>query len=346
MKPSIKDYNYDELNRIFSEMGEKEYRVKQLFNWIYEKNIDDFNLMTNFSKELRQNLSDKFLLSPLSLEDREISSIDATEKFLFKTMDNHFIESVLIKNDMSDDGRLTICISSQIGCQMGCKFCETAKIGFIRNLSSGEILDQICHVRRISGLKNNNIVFMGMGEPFMNYDNVLKAADIMNYSFAFHLSVRKITISTSGILPAIERYIDEKRPYNLALSLNDTETAKRIVNMPIEKKYPFHDIASMLNDKFPASRNRLTIEYVMRKDNISQEDAKRLKKMFKYARVKLNLIPLNPGKHTLPIPTQEEVDAFVKELEIMNVPISIRKSMGSDISGACGQLSGKKYRES
>lgn len=345
MKPGIKDYNYEELLEIFTAMGEKEYRVRQLFNWLYEKNVDDFSSMTNFSKELRQTLADKYVLSPLTLEDREISSIDATEKFLFKTGDNHFIESVLIKNEMSDEGRLTICISSQIGCQMGCKFCETAKIGFVRDLTTGEILDQICHVRRISGLKNNNIVFMGMGEPFMNYDNVLKAADIMNYSFGFHLSVRKITISTSGILPAIERYIEEERPYNLALSLNDTETVKRLVNMPIEKKYPFQAIAEMLNDKFPASRNRLTIEYVMRKDNISHDDAKRLKKMFKYARVKLNLIPLNPGKHTLPIPSSEEIDAFVKELEIMNVPISIRKSMGSDISGACGQLSGNKYRK-
>jgi len=344
MKTSIKDYDYNELLELFASMGEKDYRARQLVNWLYEKNIDDFTLMTNFSKELRQKLADQFVLSPLVLDDREISSIDATEKFLFKTQDNHFIESVLIKNDMSDDGRLTICISSQIGCQMGCKFCETAKIGFVRSLTTGEILDQICHVRRLTGLKNNNIVFMGMGEPFMNYDNVLKAADIMNYSFGFHLSVRKITISTSGVLPAIERYIDEGRPYNLALSLNDTESVKRVVNMPVEKKYPFQSIAALLNEKFPASRNRLTIEYVMRKDNISSDDAKRLKKMFKYTRIKLNLIPLNPGKHTLPIPTEKEIDTFIKDLEIMNIPINVRKSMGSDISGACGQLSGKKYR--
>ncbi|HPJ34489.1 MAG TPA: 23S rRNA (adenine(2503)-C(2))-methyltransferase RlmN [Spirochaetota bacterium] len=344
MKTSIKDYDYDELLELFASMGEKDYRARQLINWLYEKNIDDFTLMTNFSKELRQKLADQFVISPLVLEDREISSIDATEKFLFRTQDNHFIESVLIKNDMNDAGRLTICISSQIGCQMGCKFCETAKIGFVRSLTTGEILDQICHVRRLTGLKNNNIVFMGMGEPFMNYDNVLKAADIMNYSFGFHLSVRKITISTSGILPAIERYIDEGRPYNLALSLNDTESVKRVVNMPVEKKYPFQSIASLLNDKFPVSRNRLTIEYVMRKDNISGEDAKRLKKMFKYTRIKLNLIPLNPGNHSLPIPTEHEIDTFIKDLEIMNIPVTVRKSMGSDISGACGQLSGKKYR--
>jgi 23S rRNA (adenine2503-C2)-methyltransferase len=344
MKQNIKDFNYDEVISIMTGLGEKEYRARQLFNWLYERNIADFMEMTNFSRDLRIRLSKLYIVSPLSIEDHQISAIDGTEKFLFRTGDGHYIESVLIKNETEDDTRLTICISSQIGCQMGCRFCETAKIGFKRNLSTGEILDQICQVRRITGLINNNIVFMGMGEPFMNYDNVLKAADIMNYSFGFHLSVRKITISTCGILPAIERFIDEKRPYNLALSLNDTETDKRTVFMPVEKKYPFKNIASMLANKFPASRNRLTIEYIMRKDNISIDDAKRLKKMFKYARIKLNLIPLNPGNHNLPLPEKEDIESFLKELEIMNVPVSIRKSMGGDISGACGQLSGKKYK--
>ncbi len=345
MKKFIKDCDYNEVISIITDLGEKEYRAKLLFIWLYEKNITDFNEMTNFSKDLRSKFDERYIVSPLTLEDRQISSIDGTEKFLFKTIDNHFIESVLIKNDMNDEGsRLTICISSQVGCPMGCKFCETAKIGFIRNLTTGEILDQVCQIRRITGLSNNNIVFMGMGEPLLNYDNVMKTADIMNYTFGFHLSVRKITISTCGILPAIERYIDEKRPYNMALSLNDTDPEKRIINMPVEKKYPFKKIAEMLHRKFPVSRNRLTIEYIMRKDNISVDDAARLKKMFKYARVKLNLIPLNPGNHTLPIPSKSEIEAFVKELEIMNIPVSIRKSMGSDISGACGQLSGKKYK--
>jgi 23S rRNA (adenine2503-C2)-methyltransferase len=344
MKQNIKDFDFNEIISIINSMGEKEYRVRQLFNWLYEKNITDFSVMTNFSKELRNKFSDNYIISPLTFEDREISAVDGTEKFLFKTTDGNYIESVLIKNETDDDTRLTICISSQVGCPMGCRFCETAKIGFIRNLSTGEILDQICHVRRITGLINNNIVFMGMGEPFLNYDNVLKAADIMNYSFGFHLSVRKITISTSGILPGIERFIDEKRPYNLALSLNDTDPEKRSIFMPVEKKYPFKNIAALLSNKFPVSRNRLTIEYIMRKDNISMEDARRLKKMFKYARIKLNLIPLNPGNHDLPLPDASEIDSFLKELEIMNVPVSIRKSMGRDISGACGQLSGRKYK--
>lgn len=339
----IKDYSFDELLAIFTSMGEKEYRVRQLFNWIYEKNVSSFDDMTNFSKVLRAKLGSKFLLSPLVLEDRLLSDVDGTEKFLFRTYDDQFIESVFLRNDGTDEGRLTICISSQVGCAMGCRFCETAKIGFIRNLSAGEILDQICHVRRITGLKNNNIVFMGMGEPFNNYDNVIKAADIMNYTFGFHISVRKITISTSGILPAIERFIDEKRLYNLALSLNDTLPEKRAVHMPVEKKYPFEQIAKLIEYKLPASRNRLTIEYIMRGDNISHDDVRRLKKMFKFAHIKLNLIPLNPGNHTLPVPDAKQIDEFIKELEIINIPVSIRKSMGQDISGACGQLSGKRY---
>ena len=334
----VKNITLAEADAYFSSIGEKTYRGKQLFNWLYERNVESFDEMTNFSKELRKRLSEDFLFTTLFTEDRVISPSDGTEKFLFRTIDDHYIESVLIRNDTEDGERLTICVSSQVGCPMNCSFCATAKLGFVRNLETSEILEQINQVRRISDLKNNNIVFMGMGEPFLNYDNVLKAADIMNYTFGFHISVRKITISTCGIHSGIERFIDEERPYNLAISLNDTEPEKRRVNMPVEKRYPFVEIAALLERKFPVSRNRLTIEYVMRKDNISKEDAKRLKKMFRYARIKLNLIPLNG----IDAPSSREVDMFLKELEIMNVPVSIRNSAGSDIGGACGQLAGKK----
>ena len=343
-KSLIKNLSLEEAAEYFDAIGEKPYRARQLFNWIYERNVPSFHDMTNFSKALRQRLDDEFVLSPLEMEDRLISRIDGTEKYLFKTLDGNYIESVLIKNEGDDEGRLTVCVSSQIGCAMNCSFCQTAKLGFTRNLETAEILEQLCQVRRISGLKNNNIVFMGMGEPFLNYDNVMKAADIMNYTFGFHISVRKITISTCGIMDGIERFIDEERPYNLAISLNDTEHEKRRVNMPVEKRYPFSEIAAMLERKFPVSRNRLTIEYVMRKDNISADDARRLKKMFRYSRIKLNLIPLNlPDSSDMP--TAEEMDRFIKELEIMNVPISVRNSSGRDIDGACGQLAGKKSYE-
>jgi 23S rRNA (adenine2503-C2)-methyltransferase len=337
----IKNLSLTQVESLFSELGEKPYRAKQLINWLYEKNIDSFSEMTNFSKELRKTLEERYTLSALTLEERQISKTDDTEKYLFKTYDGNYIESVLIKNDTNEKERITLCVSSQAGCAMGCRFCQTAKIGFKRNLETAEILDQLNHVRRVSGLINNNIVFMGMGEPLLNYDNVLKAADIMNYSFGFHISVRKITISTCGITDAIERFIDEKRLYNLAVSVNDTVPERRLKNMPVEKKYPVVGVIDLFDRKFPVSRNRLTIAYVMRKDNISADDAKRLKKMFRHARIKLNLIALNPGAHKLDAPSHEEMNAFIKDLEIMNVPVSVRKSFGTDIDGACGQLSGK-----
>lgn len=197
----------------------------------------------------------------------------------------------------------------------------------------------------MSGVINNNVVFMGMGEPFRNYDNVLKAADIMNYSFGFHISVRKITISTCGIKEGIERFIDEKRMYNLAISLNDTEPGKRIKNMPVEKIYPLSEIAALLKEKFPHSRNRVTLEYVMRSDNISREDALRLKNMFRYGRIKLNLIPLSGGRHGLETPSKALIEKFIEYLDIMDVPVTLRNSAGSDIGGACGQLSGRRYMQ-
>jgi 23S rRNA (adenine2503-C2)-methyltransferase len=340
----IKNSDIREAGEIFAQLGERSYRARQLFSWLYEKNIESFDEMTNFSKDLRKSLADNFILTPLKLEEHLISKIDGTEKFLFSTLDGNYIESVLLKNDGTEEGRVTVCISSQIGCKMGCRFCQTARIGFKRNLETGEILDQLNQIRRTTGIRNNNIVFMGMGEPFGNYENVMKAADIMNYSFGFHISARKITISTSGLTEGIERFIDEKRPYNLAISLNDTQHEKRIINMPVEKKYPFKGIVDLLKRKFPVSKNRVTIEYVMRKDNISIDDARRLQKMFKYGRIKLNLIPLNPGDHPLEVPGQDEIDAFISELEKINVPLSVRKSLGSDIDGACGQLSGRKYK--
>lgn len=337
----IKNLTIEELEEYFASLGERAFRARQLMNWLYEKNVDSFEEMTNFSKELRSRLGGEFTVRALELAERQVSAVDGTEKYLFRTHDGRFIESVLIRSAGAGEGRLTVCISSQVGCAMGCRFCETAKLGFIRNLDAAEIVDQLCQVRRISGVRNNNIVFMGMGEPFMNYDNVMRAAGIMNYSFGFHVSVRKITVSTAGVRKGIERFIDERQPYNLAISLNDTLPEKRARIMPIERRYPFADIAELLNRKFPVSRNRLTLAYVMRKDNISVEDAKRLKKMFRYGRIKLNLIPLNSGSHEFEVPSEEEIARFIRELEIMNIPITVRKSFGGDISGACGQLSGR-----
>jgi 23S rRNA (adenine2503-C2)-methyltransferase len=334
----------DMAKKYFASVGEKDFRATQLYSWVYDRNIRSFDEMTNFSKQLRADLSSRFELTPLELVDRKRSADNGAEKFLFRTHDGEFIESVLLKNHLTEEGRITICVSSQAGCAMGCTFCATAGIGFKRNLETGEIIDQICQIRRETGLINNNVVFMGMGEPFMNYDNVMRAAEIMNYSFGFHISVRKITISTCGILPRIEQFFRENRAYNLAISLNDTSPEKRASSMPVEKKYPIAEVAALLNSITPANHGgRVTLEYVMRRDNISQDDVKRIKKLFRFSAIKLNLIPLNATTRDSNVPSREAVEQFIQWCEIINVPINVRKSLGSDIDGACGQLSGRRY---
>ncbi len=342
MKRIIKNFTLQEMEAYFVSKGHEKYRARQLYTWMYGKNCDSFDAVTTYTKSLRLQLAEEYILSPLQLEERVVSPADKSEKYLFRTHDNHFIESVLLKNDYHDEGRLTICISSQIGCQMGCTFCQTAKIGFVRNLETGEILDQINQVRRISGLENTNIVFMGMGEPFMNYDNVIKAAQIMNYTFGFHISVRKITISTCGILPRIKQFIDEGHLFNLAFSLNDTDPGLRMKSMPVERKYPYEQILALFKKSMPKAHSYLTIEYVMRDDNISEKNARRLKQLFHKSKVKINVIPLHTVENS-DCPSPEKIQKFISMLEKLDIPVMARKSLAYDINGACGQLSGRRY---
>lgn len=342
----IKNMTIDDAKAFFLSIGEKEFRSRQLYSWLYERNVQSFDDMTDFSKNLRTQLDANFCISALELADRKCAGDNSAEKFLFRTRDGEYIESVLLKNNLTEEGRMTICVSSQVGCAMGCTFCATAGIGFRRSLETAEILDQVCQIRRITGLVNRNVVFMGMGEPFNNYDNVLRAAEIMNYSYGFHISVRRITISTCGVLPQIERFFKEKRTFNLAISLNDTLSEKRSVSMPVERKYPIADVAAFLNSLSLTPSNhggRVTLEYVMRKDNISEDDAKRIKKLFRHSSIKINLIPLNATSRNKDTPTRDEIERFIQYCEIINVPINVRKSLGSDIDGACGQLSGRRY---
>jgi 23S rRNA (adenine2503-C2)-methyltransferase len=343
-KTCIKNLSHDDVLEFIRSAEEKDSRTRQLFSWIYERNVSSFDEITDFSRSFRKLLSERFFISALECVDRKISSDGSAQKFLFKTLDGHFIESVLLNGNPEKEGWITICVSSQVGCAMGCSFCATARIGFIRNLDTAEILDQISQIRRITNLHNNNTVFMGMGEPFNNYDNVLRAAEIMNYSFGLHLSVRKITISTCGIFPGIKRFFDENRRFNLAISLNDTEPLKRSQSMPVEKVYSMQQIAEFIRSVTPDNHGgKITLEYVMRKDNISSDDAQRLKRMFGGTNFKINLIPLNPIDSSNDHPLQSDIDRFIKDCIKFNLPVNIRKSLGSEISGACGQLSGQRY---
>lgn len=339
----IKNLSYNDALDLFTSLGEKEICARQIFVWLYGRNILSFDEISVFSKKLRDELADRFSLSALSCVDRKISSDGCAQKFLFRTYDDNYIESVLLRNSPDDSSRITICVSSQIGCAMGCSFCATAKIGFKRNIETAEIIDQLCQIRQITGLQNSNVVFMGMGEPFNNYDNCIKAAEIMNYSFGFHISVRRITISTCGIIPQIRRFFEEKHQFNLAISINDTDPAIRLKSMPVENRYPLSEISELIRSVKPANHGgKITLEYIMRKDNISRTNAESLRTLFGKTNIKINLIPLNPISKTDSIPDKQDMDLFINYCIEYKIPINIRKSLGSEIDGACGQLAGRR----
>lgn len=333
----IRNFIYEELVERFSKIGHPEFRVKQLFKWLYDKCITHFSLMTDISKQFRSFLMENYEINRLDLVET-LKSVDGTIKFLFKTKLNDFIESVLIPID----GRITACLSSQVGCAMGCVFCNTGDRGFDRNLETWEILAQLVEMIIFSGQKPNNIVFMGMGEPLANYDNVVRAIKILKNKYGFGFSPRKITLSTSGIADKIEelgRDVDVK----LAVSLNAVSDNVRDKIMPINKKYPIKTLIESLK-KYPVMKDEeITIAYVLIEGlNDSMEDAKKLVDLIKGLNVKVNLIAYNCwGDKDLKTPSMEKIFSFQKVLKEHNIMTFIRDSKGADVMAACGQLRGE-----
>jgi 23S rRNA (adenine2503-C2)-methyltransferase len=310
------------------------YRADQLIHWIYQKYASEINEITEFSKELRNALNEIAFISNLELV-KKLKSSDGTEKFLFSLEDRQTIESVLIP----DKNRLTLCISSQVGCAMGCRFCLTGKTGFVRNLKSYEIVDQILAVNRIIRPGNvTNIVLMGMGEPLENFDEVVDA--LWRIVQFVGISKRRITLSTAGIVPKM-LLLPEKAPaVNLTISLNATTDEERNEIMPVNRKYPIRSIISACK-KYPLQPGRrITFEYVLIEGkNDSVEDALRLVKLLKGIHCKINLIPINPHPAIdFERPSEEKVLAFQKILLQNDVRALIRESKGQDILAACGQL--------
>lgn len=355
LKKHIRNFDHGELVSIFEKEGIRPNRAKELCTWLYYKNALDFDEIQSFSRNIREKLSQFYNITSLELVSKVLSSdttnykktssdtnsdystvysSDTATKYLFRTKDGHFIESVLL----NDEGRFTICLSSQAGCAMNCSFCFTAKNGFKRSLECGEILDQLALIRNDSGINNTNVVFMGMGEPFENYENVVKASRIMEYTYGMNISKNRITISTCGILPKIKEFYLQQLPYNLAISLNDTDFKKRAEIMPIEKKFPFIEIAEFINKQRPYSKNRISIEYIMHSDNINKENALALKNLFNYNHILINLIKLNGNPDDFKVSEDQKIAQFVLLLEEYKIPFKIRKSLGEDINAACGQL--------
>jgi 23S rRNA (adenine2503-C2)-methyltransferase len=318
-------------------IGEEPFRANQLFNWIYKKNTADFDKMLNISRESRKKFSEIFFISSFRSSE-EFRSSDGTIKFRFGLDDGYFIESVYIP----EEKRNTLCISTQVGCPLGCKFCLTGEMGFKRNLSVSEMVNEVMSVKERTGRDRiTNIVLMGMGEPLLNYENVKKFINILIASEGLAFAKRKVTLSTSGILPELEKFIKEV-DVSLSISLNapDDETRSRI--MPINRKFPLKEILRAASLYPEVHKRMVTFEYVLIKGiNDSLKQAEKLASLLKGLRCKINLIPYNENPYSeFKRPADETVLAFQEILKKHNYTATIRKSRGQDISAACGQLGG------
>lgn len=339
-KVDIKNLSPAELTDLLKSYGKESYRSIQLMKWLYQKGIQSFDEMTNLSKKFRQELNQVSYLSTLHLLNIE-EARDKTQKFLFQLEDGHRIESVLIP----DKNRLTLCLSTQVGCAFGCRFCLTGRMGLKRNLKASEILNQILAVKRMipSHRPLTNLVLMGMGEPLANYDNTMKAIQWMIHPEAFCFSSRKVTLSTAGWIPGLEQLKNETISFRLAISLNASDEKTRSYLMPINHRYPLLKLLEVCKSLPIRPRTRITFEYVMLDGiNDSLHDAKRLIKLLKGIPSKINLIPLNEAPE-IPFkrPPDEKVKQFQELLMKEGLTAIIRASKGTEISAACGQLHAK-----
>jgi 23S rRNA (adenine2503-C2)-methyltransferase len=329
-----------ELEGIMESMGLKAYRARQIFKWVYQVGVPDFDAMTNLPKSLRVTLRGMFRFTLPRVEEARTSS-DGSTKFRFLTDDDHAIETVF----MPENGRSTLCISTQVGCKMSCAFCVTGKIGFVRNLTPAEIVGQVMAVRPQMGEDRiTNIVLMGMGEPLDNVENVLKAIEILEEPLGLKISHRRLTVSTVGLIDGL-RLIRPKTA-QLAISLNAATPAVRTRLMPINRVYPLHDIIEYVRSLGNTGRTRVTFEYVMlRGVNDSLEDARLLVELLRGVKCKVNLIPYNESPYSeFRTPDEQSVKEFQSYLINRHFTAIVRDSRARDIGGGCGQL-GMKYLE-
>lgn len=332
-----------ELTSLVVALGEKPFRGRQLYHQIYCRKQFDLNAMTDLGRDFRAGLAASYCVRIPKVERKSVSS-DGTVKFLLRLEDGQFIETVYIPESSRD----TLCISSQVGCDVGCTFCMTARMGFRRNLRPGEIIGQVLRVIREGYLpeKGFNVVFMGMGEPLYNYQNVLKAFQLLIDSAGINLSYRKITLSTSGIVPVLDKLACEPVAPNLAISLNATTEATRSRVMPINEKWSMQELLDSCR-RFPLdTRRRITFEYVLLGgETDSEQDAHRLASLLKGIPAKVNLIPFNPGPELLHSrPGPERVERFRSLLNDLGVAAFVRRARGDDVAAACGQLAHLEFQ--
>ena len=332
---NIKDFNLGELQEEIISLGEKKYRAEQIFKWIYVEKVKEFDEMTNLSLELREKLKANYTMCNYKILRKQESS-DGTKKYLFDVLDSNAIETVLMQYHHGK----TICVSSQIGCKMGCKFCASTGIQFVRSLTAGEIVEQILAVEQDIADKISNVVFMGIGEPFDNYDNVMKAIRIINNQKGLNIGARHISVSTSGLVPRIYDFANEDLQCTLSISLHATNDEKRSSMMPVNKRYSIEELMDACRYYIDKTNKRISFEYALAKDNNDNlNDAKELVKLLKGMLCHVNLIPINKienGNYTKS--TNENIIKFRDYLNDNGIVATIRRELGSDIDAACGQL--------
>ena len=332
---NLKNMEIKELQEFIETLGEKKFRGKQIFSWIY-KGVEGFDEMRNIPKGLIEKLSKVAYLGNLEKDTVQISRKDGTRKYLFQLDDGNCIESVFMKYKYGN----TICVSSQAGCRMGCRFCASTLGGLKRNLEPGEILDQILSVERDTGEKINHIVVMGTGEPFDNYDNLAKFLRIVNDKDGLNIGMRNITVSTCGVVPGIEKFGDEFPQVNLAISLHGPDNEIRGSMMPINNRYKIEELLKTCREYLDKTNRRITFEYALVDGkNDREQDIKKLAKQLSGMLCHVNLIPLNKVRETgLEGTNRKRAEQVAKELEQLGIPATVRREMGADIDGACGQL--------
>ncbi|MGN0271456.1 MAG: 23S rRNA (adenine(2503)-C(2))-methyltransferase RlmN [Lachnospiraceae bacterium] len=335
-KTDIKSLNFKELQEYMLTIGEKKFRAKQVYEWLHRKQVQSFVEMTNLSKDLQKKLEEQAGLTVLEPVEVQVSKLDGTRKYLFRLEDGNVIESVLMKYKHGN----SVCISSQVGCRMGCRFCASTLDGLVRGLTPGEMLEQIYRIGQDVGERISNVVVMGTGEPLDNYENLIKFIEMLTDENGLHISQRNLTVSTCGIVPKMRELADRKLQITLALSLHASNQEKRKELMPVANKYEISEVLDACRYYFEQTGRRITFEYsLVGGVNDTEEDAKELSGLIRGMNCHVNLIPVNPVKERDYVQSNQQVILnFKNKLEKNGINVTIRREMGRDIDGACGQL--------
>lgn len=335
---NIYNYKLETLENYFLSIGEKKFKARQIYDWLYVKKVRDFKLMTNIKKDLQDKLSEEFTLDFIKI--KKVQRSELTNKYLFELLDGNYIEAVLMRHDYG----ISVCVSSQVGCNMGCLFCESGRLKKVRNLEAYEIVQEIMLIEEDIKKRIDSVVIMGIGEPFDNYVNIMDFIRIINNPFGINIGARHITVSTCGIIPKIKEFANEDLQVNLAISLHAPTDELRNRIMPVNKAYSLNELMSTLRDYIAKTNRRVTIEYVMLNSvNDSEECASSLAKLLKGMNVYVNLIPYNETSHIeFKKSNKDTILKFYDTLKKHGINVTIRREFGGKIDAACGQLRAKE----